>query len=259
MLNGLEFYYEVHGAGLPLLNISGSGGDLRRSFPDRLPLNKRFEVVSYDQRGLGRSAKPVADYTMADYADDAAALISALGWKRCHVMGTSFGGMVALHLAVRHPDVIDRLVLSCTSPGGEYSSYPLQDVAAMEPDEAFALRMRLYDQRWDPAADDPIPGLGPIYDVVVGQMRETAEPEVLAGVARQLGARIGHDVVDKLPTIGHRTLVAAGRFDGLAPLENSEILAARMPNATLQTFDGGHLFALQDRTAYRAIGDFLAR
>ncbi|NND76449.1 MAG: alpha/beta fold hydrolase, partial [Ilumatobacter sp.] len=135
-LDGLEFYYEIHGAGPRLLNISGSGSDLRRTYPDRSPLNKHFEVLSYDQRGLGRSAKPESDYTMADYADDAAALFAAVGWDRCHVLGTSFGGMVALNLAVRHPHLIDRLVLSCTSPGGEYSSFPLHDIATMDPAEA---------------------------------------------------------------------------------------------------------------------------
>jgi len=116
--NGIDIYFELHGAGPPLLNISGSGNDLRRAPASILPVNKVFETLSYDQRGLGQTSKPEADYTMPDYADDAAALIHSMGWASCHVLATSFGGMVALNLAVRHPDLVDRLVLCCASPGG---------------------------------------------------------------------------------------------------------------------------------------------
>ncbi|MEZ5340005.1 MAG: alpha/beta hydrolase [Acidimicrobiales bacterium] len=105
-VNGIEIYYERYGAGVPLLNISGTGNDLRQSRPDLSPLNKYFDVVHYDQRGLGQSSKPDVEYTMADYANDAAGLMKALGWQQAHVVGTSFGGMVAMHLAIRHSDMI---------------------------------------------------------------------------------------------------------------------------------------------------------
>ena len=118
-VNDIDVYFELHGEGPPVLNISGSGNDLRDSPPGVIPLNRAFEVLHYDQRGLGQTSRPDGTYTMADYADDAAALIASMGWTRCHVVGTSFGGMVALNLAARHPDLIDRLVLCCTSPGGE--------------------------------------------------------------------------------------------------------------------------------------------
>ena len=72
--NGIDIYYEVHGTGPRLLNISGSGNDLRRSPAAVLPVNRSFETLSYDQRGLGQTSKPATDYTMQEYADDAAAL-----------------------------------------------------------------------------------------------------------------------------------------------------------------------------------------
>ena len=124
-VNGIEIYFEVHGSGAPLLDISGSGNDLRS-----------FETLSYDQRGFGQTSMPDGDFTMADCADDAAALVRSMGCERCHVMATSFGGMVALNLAVRHPGLIDLLVLCCTSPGGEAASYPLEELGRMDPDEA---------------------------------------------------------------------------------------------------------------------------
>lgn len=77
--NGISLYYEMKGEGEPVLFISGTGGDLRVK-PNTLdgPLPDAMKVVAYDQRGLGQTDKPDTDYTMADYADDAAALMDSL-------------------------------------------------------------------------------------------------------------------------------------------------------------------------------------
>src|SRR5438445_13877315 len=94
--NSIDLYYERAGSGPPLLFISGTGGDLRNK-PNVFdgPLAKSFDLLAYDQRGLGRSSKPDLPYAMADYADDAAALMADQGWDAAAVIGVSFGGMVA--------------------------------------------------------------------------------------------------------------------------------------------------------------------
>ncbi|MEZ5227292.1 MAG: alpha/beta hydrolase [Acidimicrobiales bacterium] len=160
-VDGLQMYYEMHGdpEAPPVLMISGTGNDLRWSQPDRNPINKAGYVCHFDQRGLGQTDKPDGPYTMAQYADDAAGLAAALGWSRCHVVGTSFGGMVALNLVQRHPDLVDRLVLNCTSPGGDHASFPLHTLTDLPPDELLDRRMRLTDGRYDPDADEPLPGI----------------------------------------------------------------------------------------------------
>jgi len=92
----LKMYYEIRGTGPRLLVISGTGGDLRRS-PSifEMPIAQHFKILAYDQRGLGQTSRPDIPYTMVDYAEDANALLDAVGWDRCLVMGISFGGMVA--------------------------------------------------------------------------------------------------------------------------------------------------------------------
>ncbi len=257
-VNGLEVYYERHGAGPPLLNISGSGGDLRNSKPERSPLNKFFDVVHYDQRGLGQTAKPAGPYTMADYAADAAGLMAAVGWDSAHIVGTSFGGMVALNLALQEPERIDKMVLNCTSPGGPLPSFPLHELEKLDVEAGIEMKLGLLDSRWDPGADDPIPGLGPFYDVMIERMRTEPEPEVKRGVQTQLAARAEHDVSGDLHRIGVTTLVCAGEYDDQAPLANSINLVEGMPNASMKVFQGGHLFLIQDRSAFPYIIDFLA-
>jgi len=99
----LRIYCESMGVGQRVLGIGGTGGDLRR-FPtvfEMLP-TQGFEILAYDQRGLGQTSRPDKPYSLADYADDAEVLLEALGWDQCGVVGFSFGGMVAQELALRY-------------------------------------------------------------------------------------------------------------------------------------------------------------
>ncbi len=82
-------------------------------------------------------------------------------------------------------------------------------------------------------------------------------PVALRGEVEQLEARRGHDVWDRLDAVACPTLVAAGRFDGIAPPANSEAIAARIPDCRLRLYEGGHAFFAQDRRALPEILDFL--
>jgi 3-oxoadipate enol-lactonase len=115
----LRVCYEQHGSGCPVLLIGGVGGDLRDE-PGVLErkLADRFELLSFDQRGTGQTDKPDSPYTMTDYARDAASLMDAVGWNSAHVVGVSFGGMVAQELALQFPRYVRSLVLACTASGG---------------------------------------------------------------------------------------------------------------------------------------------
>jgi 3-oxoadipate enol-lactonase len=258
----LDVYYEIHGDGPPLLSISGSGQDLRTnpSLGNGL-LEQHFTVLHYDQRGLGRTSKPDAAYTMADYADDAAGLLDAVGWARAHVVGMSFGGMVAQHLALRHPERVDRMVIGCTSSGGAGgSSYDIRRHEALDPAERGRRSLEILDNRCDFTVDPPklAPGLEPLLAMFARSgALDADDPQRAAGFRRQLDARAGHDTSAHLAEIAAPTLVAAGRFDDQAPLANSEHLAAHIPGARLYVADGGHLFMLQDPTAWPVILAFL--
>ena len=245
----------MSGAGDRLLFISGTGADLRDG--PRLtdgPLGRAFEVLAYDQRGLGRSSVPEWPYGVADFADDAAALVRAVGWDDCLVLGVSFGGMVAQELAIAHPETVRRLVLACTSAGGAGgASYPLHELAHLDPEERVVRQMELLDTRWDAAWRRAHPEM----EAMVrdrARLDRAGDP----GFANQLAARARHDTAARLGRIACPTLVCGGRHDGIAPPPNSEFLAASIPGAQLSLFEGGHLFFLQDPAAMPAIAAFLA-
>ena len=258
-LGAIDLYFERAGAGPPLLFISGSGGDLRNK-PNMFdgPLAKAFDLLAYDQRGLGRSGKPDLDYSMADYADDAAALMDYVGWKSARVIGVSFGGMVALELVLRHPDKVERLVLACTSPGGAGgASYPLHEI--QHPSGAARARFLMpisdtrRDEAWAAAHAETVAQI-----VALGSTDPYAgEPGREMGARRQLEARAKHDTWDRLGDIRGPVMIAAGRYDGIALPATQERMAARIPGARLRFFEGGHLFMIQDRTANAAIAEFL--
>lgn len=257
-VNGIEIYHEYHGTeGPPLLVITGTGNDLRVSRPKHSPFNKSFTVLHYDQRGLGQTSVPDGPYEMADYAADAAAMIRFAGWEKCHVVGTSFGGMVAQHLAISYPELVDRLALVCTSPGGSKPSFPLHTIEVLDVESKLEMMLGLLDSRWNPAADEPIPDWPPgWYDGYIARERVEPDAEATVGRGRQLDARSRHDVERRLRDIESATLVCSGEWDDLAPVVNGMALADSIPNAQMRAFNAGHLITIQDPSAVPTIVDF---
>jgi 3-oxoadipate enol-lactonase len=258
-MNGIDVYFERWGSGPQLLFISGSGASLATTRMMVDPYAEHFDLAAHDQRGLGQTAIPPGPYTMADYAADAAALLDHLGWDTCRVVGVSFGGMVAQELAVTWPERVERLALVCTSPGGAGgASYPLHKLAGTEPAERGTATMALLDTRFTPewlAAHDADRLLAEGM-AARGHVAKTSEQ--LRGEREQLEARSHHDVTDRLSRITAPTLVACGRFDGIAPLANGKAIASRIPGAELRVYEGGHVFMAQDPSAHPDIIGFLA-
>ncbi len=237
-----------------LLYVSGSGSDLRQQ-PNafRSPLVDHFRILAYDHRGLGRSTTTDALPSMADFGRDLVLLLDHVGWTSCAAVGVSFGGMVLQEAAVTAPTRFERAVLACTSSGGNGgSSYPLHELVGLDADERRA--------RWVDALDtrnvDP-ERRALVLSVVEALDAERATSEQTAGEVAQLLARRDHDCWDRLPAMTMPTLVAAGRYDGIAPPANQEALLDRLPEARIEWFEGGHAFFLEDQSAHEKMLDFL--
>ena len=255
--DGADLHFEVGGTGSRLLFVNGSGVTLDDS---RLLVDafaSRFEVLAYDYRGLGRSSAVTGGYAMADCAADAAAVMEAAGWASAGVVGISFGGMVALELAVSRPERIDRLALLCTSAGGGGgSSYPLHELEDLDPEERTAVRRTLIDRRFDAAWLAAHPDDQALVDMMEARAPGPDHPR-LTGMREQLEARRSHDTWDRLATIASPTFIGCGAFDGIAPLRNSEAMASRVQGAKLHVYRGGHGFLAQDGHAFEDVAEFL--
>ncbi len=257
----IQMYYEIQGTGPRLLFISGSGGDLRKQpTAFQTPFVDAFTVLAYDQRGLGRTSIPDEPYSMQDYAEDANALLDAVGWDTCLVTGRSFGEMVGQEFAVRFPERIERLVLACTSSGGAGNpSYPLHELVDLEPEAKFRTTLAISDTRRDQAWQESNPDR---VAAMLAQAIEAAtigaeDPGHAMGARRQLEARAQLDVFDRLPSVTLPVLVCSGKYDGIAPPENGAAIASQLPNGHLELFEGGHMFQAQDKSAYPRMIEFL--
>jgi pimeloyl-ACP methyl ester carboxylesterase len=250
LIDGIDIAWERAGSGPPLLFLHGSGTSMAMNASLRRPLERRFDVLTLDHRATGGSQIPERGFTMADCARDALTLADLAGWERFRVLGMSFGGMVAQELAVTEPDRVERLALLCTSSGGAGgSSFPLHEGPPSP---------TVIDTRFTPEwlADHPRDRF------LIEMLAKRAEGKTfdqIRGEGMQLDARRRHDAWDRLDRISCSTLVAAGRYDGLAPVANSEAIVSQIVGATLRIYEGGHIFLIQDRTSMEGVIDFLVR
>src|SRR5215216_4201762 len=114
-VNGLEMYYEIHGTGEPLILLHGGVGAIEM-FGEVLPLlAEGRQVIAADLQAHGRTADIDRPLSFESMADDIAALIEHLGFEKADVMGYSLGGGVALQTAIRHPELVNKLVLISTA------------------------------------------------------------------------------------------------------------------------------------------------
>jgi len=256
--NGIDIYYERRGEGPRLLFLNGSGSTLETSRVLIDLFTPHFDVVAHDQRGLGRTDIPPEPYTMADFASDALAVMDDVEWERCRVVGVSFGGMVAQELAVTAPERVERLALVCTSPGGAgTSSYPLHELVDLDEEARTDAHVRLLDTRFDDEWLATHPSDQALVNMMHGRRAGERSADQVRGERAQLEARSHHDVCNRLGSVTCPTLVASGRYDGIAPPSNGVAIAERIPGSDLRVYEGGHAFFAQDRQALPDIIGFL--
>ena len=243
----MKLYVEEHGDGPPLLLITGLGYAIwswQRQLPE---WSRRFRCIAVDNRGTGRSPKPPGPYSIEELADDAAQTVTPLlGGGRAHVAGFSMGGYVAQILALRHPRLVERLVLICTGTGGE-SHVPIPD-ATREIWEANAGRTPQEFARetmpisFAPGWTDEHPE--EFEQLLADRLEHPTPPE--SWQAQYDACWRFVEQATPVEEIAAPTLVVHGDADRIVPYENGVELARRIPGAQLETFaGGGHLVFLE--------------
>ena len=234
---GLRIHFEVTGrkSAPPVLMIQGLGASKHAWNLQRAALGLRWRTVALDNRGSGRSSRPIAPFTLEDLADDALRVLDAAGVDDAHVVGASMGGVVAQILAVRNPERVRSLVLACTS----CRQHPWREDLLREWSTTARGRGLLDVGRgaaqWVMGPRSfrrAVPALGWLGPLAVLRPRDSFASQVDAILATD------PSIADRLSEVTAPTLVVVGNQDILTPRGDSEELAERIPGAELVVISG---------------------
>ena len=245
-----------------ILLLTGLGSKRQGWYKQFHEFGKEYRTIALDNRDAGDSDLFDGEYTTADQADDAAAVLRHLNVERAHVVGISMGGFMSLQLTLRHPELVEKLVLVCTSAGGRGNTRPHLNLLPV----FFALPIF--------ANADAATRARMVYSRIMARgflkkhpdelrrIEETARYKPMSGAAynRQLRACQRHNVADELSEITKPTLVIHGADDPLVPLPNGRFLAQNIKNAEFHIYpDTGHIPIIERAADFnRDVLQFLA-
>ena len=218
-VNGLNMYYEIYGQGKPLVLIHGGGSTIQTTFGRVIPLLARQrQVIAMELQAHGRSGDRDAPLSFEQDADDVAALLNSLGIEQADLIGFSNGGTTALQIAIRHPQLVNKLILA----------------------SALAKRSGAPPQLWDfmsQASVDNMPQ--PLKDAY----REVAaDPDALQIMHDKSARRVVEfkDIPDELiRSVQAKTLIMIGDADVITP-EHAVEMHRLIAGSRLAIIPGGH-------------------
>ncbi|HKS27212.1 MAG TPA: alpha/beta hydrolase [Pyrinomonadaceae bacterium] len=255
-LEGRKIYWDEAGDGEPLLLIMGLGSASDMWYRLLPEFAERFRTIFFDNRGVGLSDPPTAPYSIADMADDAAAVMDAAGVESAHVIGFSMGGFIAQELALRHADRVRRLVLASTACGGS-------EVVWAAPEVLVALEAKTVKSREEgfwmtaPYNYHPSTPRALIEEDLSVTLRSPLRRESYQSQLQAIMTWGGS--YSRLKNLRLPALVLHGDSDRLIPTENGRILARVIPRAELVLIEeAGHRFMTDKlEESARAILSFL--
>jgi pimeloyl-ACP methyl ester carboxylesterase len=252
-VNGIDIAYESFGSptGRPLLLVMGLGAQLIHWDEEFCSLlaEQGHHVVRFDNRDAGLSTHfhdrgvPAPEgpppYLLDDMADDAAALMDALGWPAAHVVGASMGGMIAQTMAIRHPARVLTLTSIMSTPGPEVAPPTeaalsvLMSAPPADREGVLAQALRTWSVIGSPGYELDEERITTIAGLAFDRCFDPA------GTARQLAAIMASGSrTERLGRLAMPTLVLHGEDDPLVPVEGGRATAAAIPGARLVTFPG---------------------
>lgn len=239
------FLEERGGGGLPVLCLHGFCQSSAYWLPtlERLAAEGRAALAP-DLAGFGASAGDSGPYTMEDYADALAGLLAARGIRRAVIVGGSMGGVVAQYVALRHPALVDRLLLVAT---GAFTADP---AAALARADAFAAR-------WDDAAaDSVVAGFfhRPPEEARLAAFRRIARGATQAAAVGATRSNALARTYERLAEITVPVRIIQGRHDKARTPEHGQAMCERLADARLSVLSGsGHTPQLEEAEAFHSL------
>jgi len=243
-INGNIMYYEVHGKGEPLVLIQGFTGGASAWGMQVHAFKKHYQVIIFDNRGVGRSGRSKEPYTMKTMAADVTGLLDHLGINKAHILGLSMGGMVAQETAISYPLRVGKLILCSTFALRDLpASYELQQAAGVpQPRPNIDIQDMDLDSLMTYLISTAynVPFYRALFLLLMKMNKKSIDSKGIFDQARALST---HSTLDRLHLIQSPTLVMTGTGDRLVSPLHSDILASRIPGAKLVKVPGGsHAF-----------------
>ncbi|THB72548.1 MAG: alpha/beta hydrolase [Gammaproteobacteria bacterium] len=264
-INGHEIFYQVHShIGTPFILIMGLGGSSDGWKFQVEEFQKKYSIITPDNRGAGRSAKPDEPYSMAQFADDIAAIFEQEGIDQAIVMGASMGGLIAQEFYHKHPDKVKSLILCCTGVGAGDPEFIMPDPKVLEVLSTVFPEHEKEQRRF----------LGEYIDIFYHHSYYARNPGILDWMhhkrttkgqpeyanKRQLESCLTHTPnAPRLKEIKAPTLVIHAEDDIIWPLANAIYLADNIEDAELYIMkDAGHMFFVEKPEEFnKAVLNFL--
>ncbi|BAU10757.1 prolyl aminopeptidase [Leptolyngbya sp. NIES-3755] len=264
-IRGTQIYFDIEGAGLvpdgdrmrekpiAFLIHGGPGADHSSYKPTFSALSDKMQLVYFDHRGQGRSARgDKSKYTLDENVEDMEALRQHLGLGKIIAIGGSYGGMVALTYATRYPQNLSHLIVIATVPDFRFLKRAQEILQERGTPEQIAIAQYLWNGNFESEEQ-----LGEYFRIMHSLYSYTADPtktvksrtilsidainEAFGGFLRS------YNVLDRLHKITVPTLVIAGRYDWICPPEFSEEIARAIPKSDLRIFENsGHLIRVDE-------------
>jgi proline iminopeptidase len=256
-----EIYFDVEGAGLvpdgprmrekPTMFLvhGGPGADHTAQKVGTAQLAERAQLVHFDHRGQGRSARgPKETYTLENNVEDMEALRRHLGLDRIAVMGASYGGMVAMAYALRYQEHVSHLILVVTAASHRFLDRAKEIVAERGTERQRQVCERLWSGTFEDDAQlrEYFEVMGPLYSLTFDPRRAAESRARTTYNHEAINVAFGgflrtFDLTPGLPEIKVPTLVIGGRHDWICPPDLSEEIARLIPGADLRIFEqSGH-------------------
>ncbi len=251
--DGTRIHYEVTGkpGATPVLMIQGLGASKNAWNLQRIAMATRFRIISFDNRGAGRSDKPTEPFTLEQMAEDAIAVLDAAGIETAHVVGASMGGVISQIVAVKHAHRVRSLTLVCTACRNHPWRQELLQSWAKTAEEKGMIEVGKEAAQWV-MSPRSFRRLVPAFTWMGPLAALRPRHSFVSQIDAILNTR--EDLVDQLSTITAPTMVIVGNQDILTPRGDSEEIAERIPNAELVVISGAaHGLMMEHSTTFNKI------
>ena len=252
VINGIRICYQIHGEGYPVVLIHGFGSK-KESFMAQIPvLSQEFKIISFDNRGSGKSERPDIPYTMEMFVDDIGGLMDYLKISKAHLIGLSLGGMIGLNFVLKYPNKVSKLVLINTlaqiPDDFDPETYINSKIKALElakkdPELSFwqSTQFGFYPKfrlKMKANPKEKFYGLWSVEDVLSYYKTDRPTTQDVRNLASSFKT---HKAYEKLHEIKHKTLLLAASHDRLVPKEKMLEIHKKMPNSTYEIIEkAGH-------------------